>query len=340
MSSQPTCTLKTPNAGGTGKKCCLEEEDHSDGDGDLTHEEVLEQKQNITAKLKALTQIRHRNEGIGKVAGHHPVPKAATPFARAIHEFVKILMGIQRKSRGSSALEDASLKKMPDPPTEEERHAWENRRQRREKQHCCKPPGSTSPLVWQQGPKISRTKSKVAMKSTPEGQKTLEDNVAIAKSITSKQRNMTKIYEARVYMAAKFFVKDSPEAAMLSHPKVQSKDELVSSNSCGSRQKLRLEWRSKELDTLIGLLDTAYWKRKTIPKERRSAKQQEVIVLSELELDENNKVDIWSAIEDSKITFKSLSVLAAEQNGASGSNGMNTQQQNGPSGYNYVMNTQ
>ncbi|EGG00884.1 uncharacterized protein MELLADRAFT_92833 [Melampsora larici-populina 98AG31] len=500
MSSQQTCTQNTPNAGGAGKKRRREgdmeerqEEDNrfdevqdlsdeEDSDGELTHGEVLDQKRKQTAKLKVLTRIRHRNEGIGKLAGNHPVPKAATPLARAIHEFVRMLMGIPRKSRGSSALEDAGEKKMPDPPSELEHQAWESRRQRREifireaQDHAMtkylskKPPGfkpnqkqrrvvekdaaemaslkrPMQPVIftsriltgirtryahhwvtsceaslamagfprctfdWEssydspwnsvtatiilahwvkayeangarefgilvtdntpanreevlrrwcgnKAPKFQDQTRKVALTKTPEGRKILEDNISIAKGISSKKQNMNKIYDARLYMAVKLFGADSPEFKMLSHPEVHSEDELVTTN-CGSRQKLRLEWRSQELDTLIGLLDTAYWKRKTIPKERRLAKQlvergtysptpnkdrfppkgfqqllvspswydqQEGLVLSELELNENHPVDIHSAVEDAKITFKSLSALAAEQqNEPSGSHTMNTQ---------------
>ncbi|EGG11509.1 uncharacterized protein MELLADRAFT_91081 [Melampsora larici-populina 98AG31] len=107
-------------------------ENEEDSDGYLMHEDVLERKQKKTVKLKVMTQVRHRNEGIGKIAGDHPVPKAATPLSRAIHEYVRMLMGIPRKSRGSSAAEHAAMKKLPDAPSPEELHVWETRRQRRE----------------------------------------------------------------------------------------------------------------------------------------------------------------------------------------------------------------
>ncbi|EGG10192.1 uncharacterized protein MELLADRAFT_103644 [Melampsora larici-populina 98AG31] len=52
--------------------------------------------------------------------------------------------------------------------------------------------------------------------------------------------------------------------------------------------------------------------------------QQEGLILSELDLNEKSPVDIRNAIENAKITFKSLATLAADQNMPSGSSGMNT----------------
>ncbi|EGG07843.1 uncharacterized protein MELLADRAFT_105504 [Melampsora larici-populina 98AG31] len=98
-------------------------------DGDLTHEEVLQRKRKIATKLKVLTAIRHRNEGIGQKAGSHLIPEAATPFARVIHEFNCKLMGVPCKARGSSNLASAGLKKLPDPPSNKERNNWLNQRQ-------------------------------------------------------------------------------------------------------------------------------------------------------------------------------------------------------------------
>lgn len=150
MSSHITTTQLTPStSSGPGKKRRLDEDslqteeqdanalgsdsdEEDSSDGDLTHEEVLQRKRKAATKLKVLTEIRHRNEGIGKIAGSHPIPKAATPLARAIHEFTRMLMGVPRKTRGSSALESAGLKKLPDPPSDEERNQWLNRRQARE----------------------------------------------------------------------------------------------------------------------------------------------------------------------------------------------------------------
>lgn len=499
MSDAPTGTQMTPSSiQASGKRRRVDEEDgqqqnndvededvdsddEDESDGDLTHEEILERKQKRKAKLKVMTHIRHRNEGIGKAAGHHPIPKAATPLARAIHEFVRMLMGIPRKSRSSSAFENAGQKKLPDPPSEAERHAWETRRQKREQfirdaqdkamtKYLAKKPKGFKPnrkqrkmvekdaaematlknpmqpvifssrilsssrtryahhfvtsceaslamagfprctFDWEasldtpwnsatatiiishwvkaydangarafgilvsentsanreevlrrwcgnKGPKYREQTRNLELIKTPEGQKRLKDNLDIAKSITNKRRNKTKIYEARVMMATRLFGAESPEVEMLSHPEVHSDDELVSSNSCGSRQKLRLEWRSSELDTLMGLLDEAHWKRKRIPKERRLAKQlvergvyspipdadrfppknfqmslvspswyekQEGLILSELDLNEQNKVDIHSAIEDAKITFKTVVALAAEEQAENSLKNMNT----------------
>ncbi|EGG11172.1 uncharacterized protein MELLADRAFT_92373 [Melampsora larici-populina 98AG31] len=489
MSLPPTMTQMTPGvSSGGAKRQRVEEDDYQrqgveggsddeddeSSDGGLTHEESLERKRKRTAKLKALTQIRHREAEIGKVAAQHEVPKAATPLARAIHEYTRMLMGIPRKARGTSMLESVSEPKLPDPPSEEERQAWECRKQLREKfirdaqdkamqKYLAKKPTGFKPnrkqrktvekdaaemaaikkpmqpviftsrisaggrtryahhfgtqceaalamagfprctFDWQasydspwnaatatiilahwvktydangarafgiissdntpanreevlrrwcgnKAPKHREQTRHVEMFKTPAGKKLLEDHFAITHSITSKRRNKEKIVEARLHEAFKFWGKSSAEYAMLSHPEVHSEDELQPTNASGSRQRLRLDWRSAELDTLIMLLDQSHWKRKTIPKERRAAKQlvergnyaptadpdrfppkgfqaslispgwldnADGLIVSELDLNEEDAVDVQQAIQDAMRVFKSRANLAEEE--ASGS---------------------
>ncbi|EGG06209.1 uncharacterized protein MELLADRAFT_87356 [Melampsora larici-populina 98AG31] len=497
MSSHITSTQLTPAASnGQGKKRRLEEEDqqtpdqndHPDDrdssddestDGDLTQEDILRRKKRKAANLKVLTQIRHRDEGIGKIAGSHPIPKAATPLARAIQEFARMLMGIPRKARGSSALEDAAVQKLPDPPSETERHDWETRRQRREnyireaqekamEKYLSKKPGGFKPnqkqkkmvekdaaesatlkkpmqpvifksrvlhntrtryphhfitqceatlamagfprctfdweasydtpwnsatstillshwlkayeandaskfgitvkdntpsnreevlrrWVFNKGTDYREQTRNCKLMETPAGQRILSDNITIAQTATSKRRNRSKIYEARLENAIRLFGEDSPEVEMLSHHDIHSDDELITTNSCGTRQKLRLEWRSSELDTLISLLDQAHWKRRRIPKDIRNAKRtvergvyapvpdqdrfppkgfqlslispnwydlQEGLIIEELNLNERNPVNIRSAIEDVMRSFMSRANLAAQELGGTGSSSM------------------
>lgn len=184
---------------------------------------------------------------------------------------------------------------------------------------------------------------------TPEGQKTLEDNISSGQSRTRKRQQKTKLYEARLAVAVRLFGQDSGEVEMLSHPDIHSDDEALTSNS---RQKLRLQWRSSELDTFIALLDLAHWKRKRIPIDIKRAKQlvdrgvyapdpdpdrfppkgfqlslvspiwyeeQEGLVIDELQLNDHSPVDIKAAIEGIKRTFRSIASLAAEEAGGSAS---------------------
>ncbi|EGG10412.1 uncharacterized protein MELLADRAFT_102963 [Melampsora larici-populina 98AG31] len=454
--------------------------DYSNGhwavtDGDLTREEILERKKFKTARLKVQSHIRHRNEGIGKVAASHEIPKAATPLARAIQEFSRMLMGIPRNSRTDSALENAGLQKLPEPPSDAERHAWETRKQRREtfvreaqdkamvKYLARKGPGfkpnrkqkktvekdaaematlknPMQPVIFSSriyahhfgtqceaslamagfprctfdwlasydtpwnsamsliilahwvktydangardfgilvsdntasnreevlrrwvGNKATKYREQTRnceLYKTPEGQKILKDNIEINKSITRKRLNKTKIVDARLTQATRLFGKDSLEVAMLSPPEVHSDEELMVSNGSGSRQKLRLEWRSSELDTLINLLDQVHQKRQILPKEKRLAKQliergvyspnpdadkfppkgyqlslvspnwygqQDGLLIAELELDETNAWDIKNLIMEVMDTFKSMSERAAAMAGVGGSNSMLTQ---------------
>ncbi|EGG02673.1 uncharacterized protein MELLADRAFT_91226 [Melampsora larici-populina 98AG31] len=427
-------------------------DDDDSSDGDLTQQDILDRKRMKAANLKVLTDIRHRDEGIGKIAGSHRVPKAATPLARAIQEFTRMLMGIPRKGRGSSALEDAGVPKLPDPPSEEERNAWQTRKQQKKvvekdaaEMEALKKPmepviftsrmlsnartrypyhfisqceatlsmagfprctfdwgapydspwnSATSTIIlshwvkaydangakefgilvkdntaanreevlrrWCAGKAsgyCEQTRNCELMK-TPAGQKTLEEKIVRTQSVTNKRLNKTKIYDARLENAARLFGRDSPEFMMLSHQDIHSDDELVATNSCGSRQKLRLEWRSSELDTLISLLDQAHWKRKRIPKDIRNAKQlvergvyapdadkdwfppkgfqlslispewydlQEGLRIEELQLNEDNPVNIRQAIEDVMRSFRSRANLAAEDARQSGSNMMSAE---------------
>ncbi|EGG03556.1 uncharacterized protein MELLADRAFT_90089 [Melampsora larici-populina 98AG31] len=478
MSSQITGTQITPGpSNSSGKKRRLDEEtqteddqnnppahtdsdDEESSDGDLTQQDLLDRKRKRAAKLKVSAEIRHRDEGIGKIAGAHLVPKAATPLARAIQEFTRMLMGIPRKSRGTSALENAGVPKLPDPPSDEERNAWLNRKQVRETYIRESQDKAMEQYIKKKGPDfkpnrkqkkaiekdaaemaalkkpmqpvifksrmlsnartryphhfISQCEATLAMAGfprctfdwgapydspwnsatctiilshwvkayeangakdfgilvkdntaanreevsdagTPAGQKTLEEKIVKTQSITNKRLNKTKIYEARLANAARLFGQDLAEFEMLSHHDIHSDDELVTTNSCGSRQKLRLEWRSSELDTLISLLDQAHWKRKRIPKDIRHAKQlvergvyaptpdkdrfppkgfqlslispgwydlQDGLTLEELELNENHPVNIRNAIQDVMRSFSSWDSLAAEEAAQSESRSM------------------
>ncbi|EGG09682.1 uncharacterized protein MELLADRAFT_95127 [Melampsora larici-populina 98AG31] len=198
----------------------------------------------------------------------------------------------------------------------------------------------------------------VELMKTPEGQKKLNDNILIAQSITNKRRQKDKIYQARRATGVRLFGENSAEVQMLSHEEIHSDDELVVSNTSGSRQKLRLEWRSAALDTLINLLDQAHWKRKRIPKDIRQAKQlvergvyapeadkdryppkgfqlslvspvwydqQEGLLLEELALNEENPVHIANAIQGVMQSFRSRASMAAEEAAGSSSGVMATQ---------------
>ncbi|EGG03766.1 uncharacterized protein MELLADRAFT_108967 [Melampsora larici-populina 98AG31] len=497
MSPQPTGTQFTPSSfkGASKRPRFDDEDDKSDSehsgeamedsdeeeDSDLTHEDILERKKMKAARLKVMTHTRHCNEGIGKVAAQHETPKAATPLARAIHEYIRLLMGIPRKSRNQSALENAGVPKLPNPPSDEERQNWETRKQRREtfiraaqdkamrKYVERKGPGfkpnrkqrktvekdaaematlktPMQPVIftsrmssggrtryahhfgtqceaslamagfprctfdWQASydtpwnsamssiilshwvktydangarafgilvsdntaanreeilrrwvinkcSKFAEQNRQLELFKTDEGKKILNDHIEIVKRTTRKRLNKAKIVEARLTQAVRLFGQNSLEARMLDHPEVHSDEELVTSNGYATRQKLRLKWRSPELDTLINLLDQVHQKRQLLPREKRKAKQlvdrgvyapesdqdkyppkgfqlslvspswyeqQEGLVIAELQLDESNRLDIRTSIEEVQDSFKSLASRAAEEAAANGSNSMVT----------------
>lgn len=73
--------------------------------------------------------IRKRNKLIGTTSGAHPTPKAATPLARALHEYTRMMMGVPRKSASSSLStgSDDGGPTLPDPPNEDELRNWTTR---------------------------------------------------------------------------------------------------------------------------------------------------------------------------------------------------------------------
>ncbi|EGF99523.1 uncharacterized protein MELLADRAFT_112656 [Melampsora larici-populina 98AG31] len=483
MSAAPTSTqMSTSTPGASGKKRRLDaqadEEDDRNGqketessaedssdEGELTHEDLMERKRKRRANRKKLTEVRHRDKDIGKVADSHPIPKPATPIARAIYEFTRMVMGIPRRGL-MSVLDPDACQKFPSSPTEEEQQAWLSRKQRREnfirdaqdkamdKYLRKKPEGfkpnrkqrqmvehdsaeeanlkkpmrpvtftsriacggrtryahhfgtqceaalamagfprctfdwdgswdspwnsGTSSIIlasWSKaydangakefgiissdntaanreevlrrwfsnkGSKVREEVKHVDLMKTPMGREQMKEHVAKVQKRTIKKRNKEKIYEARLQVVERLFGKDSSEYAMISHPEVHSDEEFVSANTFATRQRLRLEWRRSELDTFIGHIDQAYWKRETLPKVRRACKQtvdrgayapdaepdcfppkgfqaslcdptwlnsQEGLVLSELNLDGNNSCDIREAISDVMRTFRSRASL-------------------------------
>ncbi|EGF97164.1 uncharacterized protein MELLADRAFT_87569 [Melampsora larici-populina 98AG31] len=451
----------------------------SDGgsDGELTHQDKLERKRKRKAEQKKLGEIRHRDEGIGKVAAAYLIPKAVTPLARAIHEFTRLVMGIPRKGL-STAVAEGACQKLPDPPSEEEMEAWLNRQQRREtlireaqekameKYVKKKPQGfkpnrkqremiekdaaesaaqknpmrpvifksrmsasgrsryahhfgtqceaalaiagfprctfdwnasydtpwnsATAAIILAQwvktydahgargfgilssdnnaadreevlrrwcsnkAPKFREQSRQVELMKTDGGKQKMMEQAAQLQQRANKKRSKEKIYELRVEEATLHFGEGSAEVEMISHPEIHSEDELITdtSNTFGTRQKLRLEWRSSELDTFISLLDQCHWQKQINPKVKRTAKQtvergayapnaepdqfppkgfqqslvsqnwldlQDGLVISELGLNENATVDIKSAIQEILQTrVRQVDILEARLRQATG----------------------
>lgn len=104
--------------------------DESDSDGELTPLERASQKRKLKAAQKLAKENRDRDSMVGLLANSHQTPKAATALARALQEYVKMILGVYRKSRspGSSSAEPT----LPDPPTEDEVRAWATRQESRE----------------------------------------------------------------------------------------------------------------------------------------------------------------------------------------------------------------
>ncbi|EGF98172.1 uncharacterized protein MELLADRAFT_96112 [Melampsora larici-populina 98AG31] len=356
-------------------------EDEDSDDGDLTQEDILERKRKRHTFPKKQTESRHQNTAIGKVAQAHLVPKAATPLARAIHDFARMLLGIPRKAKNSLVVDDDAAPSLPDPPTDEEPHNWESRNQVGEtlirnaqekamRKYLSKKPPNFKPnqkqrkmvekdaaeaevlrrWVGNKGPKFKEQIRHEDMKKTADGKKNLQESVNVKQGRIRQRRNKEKLYKARLSAARKLFGKDSNEVVMLSHPEIHLDDELANVNDFGSRQRLRLEWRSAELDTLISLLDQFHMKRQTLPKTKRAAKalvergayapepdpdqcpskgfqeslvspawldSQAGLLIEELNLDEEDHFDIKGVIKDTLEAFRARASVGGQSSSGS-----------------------
>ncbi|EGG12453.1 uncharacterized protein MELLADRAFT_88992 [Melampsora larici-populina 98AG31] len=120
------------------KKRRLNEEEQEDGlgeddmesdldtDGELSLSDVEARKQTRAAFLAEQSSIRKRNVVIGKTSGAHPTPKAATPLARALYKYTRMMMGVPQKSSSSSSSSGSfdGGPTLPDPPNEDELRNW------------------------------------------------------------------------------------------------------------------------------------------------------------------------------------------------------------------------
>lgn len=64
------------------------------------------------------------------MANSHATPRAATALARALQEYVKMLLGVYRKQRSPSS--SSSEPSLPEPPTVDEVRAWATRQESRQ----------------------------------------------------------------------------------------------------------------------------------------------------------------------------------------------------------------
>lgn len=94
-------------------------------DGELSEGEAADRKRKRSKLLKHKKEERRRAAMISKVSESQQTPKAATALARAIQEYVKMLLGVPRGSPFSESPDET--KKLPDPPTIDEQGKWLNR---------------------------------------------------------------------------------------------------------------------------------------------------------------------------------------------------------------------
>lgn len=90
---------------------------------------MCERKRKRDAKRKLEKEERRLNEMVSGAVGGHPAPKAATALAWALHEWFRMMMGLSWKSKVNEDLD------FPDAPTEEQRQAWMDQNQSRQKLH-------------------------------------------------------------------------------------------------------------------------------------------------------------------------------------------------------------
>ncbi|EGG06656.1 uncharacterized protein MELLADRAFT_86507 [Melampsora larici-populina 98AG31] len=103
---------------------------------------------------------------------------------------------------------------------------------------------------------------------TSQGRAKVEADKAYSKKVISRRRGKAKIHKARLSVVKELFGEQSAEYGMLNPREVHSEDEL----SSAAPSKVRLGWRSAELDTFISLVDQCVWGRETDAALRRSAR--------------------------------------------------------------------
>ncbi|EGF98409.1 uncharacterized protein MELLADRAFT_95688 [Melampsora larici-populina 98AG31] len=105
--------------------------------------------------------------------------------------------------------------------------------------------------------------------TTAEGREKLKIDKAHAKKVVKRRKAKAAIHKARLSVATEMFGESSSQVKMLTPREVHSEDELGSS---GGSSKVRLAWRSAELDNFISLIDQTIVSREVIAAAKRSAR--------------------------------------------------------------------
>ncbi|EGF97512.1 uncharacterized protein MELLADRAFT_85111 [Melampsora larici-populina 98AG31] len=148
MEAEPTTTQSgRTQSGQNNKKRRTEHEDDNrngrsdtesllgsddDSDGELTFEESENRKRKKAARRREETEDRHRDAMMANLADAPDIPNSASQISQAIYEYVRMLMGISRKSRSVVSDKNTDDPTLPPPPTETEMNAWTTRREDRE----------------------------------------------------------------------------------------------------------------------------------------------------------------------------------------------------------------
>lgn len=100
----------------------LSDEGSSDGVFDLV--EDLSYKTKNVERLAQQTRQRHDDVRLDKMSRNHPECSQYEQLAIAIHDYIKLIMGIERKRRGKPT----STQSLPAPPSEQEFITWIERK--------------------------------------------------------------------------------------------------------------------------------------------------------------------------------------------------------------------
>ncbi|EGF98228.1 uncharacterized protein MELLADRAFT_96069 [Melampsora larici-populina 98AG31] len=110
----------------TNDKPDLTDEEESDADEGLSFEEKVARRKKKEALRKKQKAKRVQTAMVSNLAAGSTIPSAATSLSRALHEWIRFMMGIVRKSK---SIKDSDL---PPSPSNEERKQWMDRKEERE----------------------------------------------------------------------------------------------------------------------------------------------------------------------------------------------------------------
>ncbi|EGG07442.1 uncharacterized protein MELLADRAFT_62679 [Melampsora larici-populina 98AG31] len=230
----------------------LSDEGSSDGVFDLA--EDLRYKTKNSERLAQQTRQRHDGVRLDKLARNRAECSQYEQLAIAIHDYVKLMMGIERKRRGRPT----STQSLPAPPSEKEFITWIERKVERRRiiEKCAKAASSRYLL---RHPLAKRSQlAKVEKHAVETHLATLTPMILKTQSKETERNAASGRDNARRHHKNEYVNFEKRPSKLISKTRwhsatsFHSEDEI---DSNGDQFRVRKAWRSRDLDSLIYELD-------------------------------------------------------------------------------------